>query len=137
MQIPHPPADDEEKKLIKDVEKDRRYAIDALIVRIMKRRKVLDHQQLVMECVKQLGPMFKVCNSFTSMKLSFSIMYVKCSIHWNLESYMDNGKIRVYIEEYSSDLQSIPVYQDSIHMKDKLYKILSPFKKEVVLSGFQ
>lgn len=137
MQIPHPPVDDEEKKLIKDVEKDRRYAIDASIVRIMKRRKVLDHQQLVMECVKQLGPMFKVCNSFTSMKLSFSIMYVKCSIDWNLESYMDNGKLHVYIEEYSSDLQSIPVYKILYIWKDKLYKILSPFKKEVVLSGFQ
>ncbi|KAK2632687.1 hypothetical protein EUGRSUZ_L01227 [Eucalyptus grandis] len=47
------------KKVIGDVDRDRRYAIDASIVRIMKSRKVLDHQQLVMECVKQLGPMFK------------------------------------------------------------------------------
>ncbi|PKI46479.1 hypothetical protein CRG98_033122 [Punica granatum] len=47
------------KKVIEDVDKDRRYAIDASIVRIMKSRKVLGHQQLVMECVEQLGRMFK------------------------------------------------------------------------------
>lgn len=51
---------DEKKKVIEDVDKDRRYAIDASIVRIMKSRKVLGHQQLVMECVEQLGRMFKV-----------------------------------------------------------------------------
>ncbi|KAI8566081.1 hypothetical protein RHMOL_Rhmol02G0011700 [Rhododendron molle] len=58
MQIPLPPVD-EKKKVIEDVDKDRRYAIDASIVRIMKSRKVLGHQQLVMECVEQLGRMFK------------------------------------------------------------------------------
>lgn len=51
---------DEKKKVIEDVDKDRRYAIDASIVRIMKSRKVLGHQQLVMECVEQLGRMFRV-----------------------------------------------------------------------------
>lgn len=59
LQIPLPPVD-EKKKVIEDVDKDRRYAIDASIVRIMKSRKVLGHQQLVMECVEQLGRMFKV-----------------------------------------------------------------------------
>jgi len=59
MQIPLPPVD-EKKKVIEDVDKDRRYAIDASIVRIMKSRKVLNYQQLVMECVEQLGRMFKV-----------------------------------------------------------------------------
>ncbi|KAK4748496.1 hypothetical protein SAY87_015082 [Trapa incisa] len=58
LQIPLPPVD-EKKKVIEDVDKDRRYAIDASIVRIMKSRKVLGHQQLVMECVEQLGRMFK------------------------------------------------------------------------------
>ncbi|KAF6171670.1 hypothetical protein GIB67_042185 [Kingdonia uniflora] len=57
-QVPLPPLD-EKKKVIEDVDKDRRYAIDASIVRIMKSRKVLGHQQLVMECVEQLGRMFK------------------------------------------------------------------------------
>jgi hypothetical protein len=59
LQIPLPPMD-EKKKVIEDVDKDRRYAIDASIVRIMKSRKVLPHQQLVLECVEQLGRMFKV-----------------------------------------------------------------------------
>ncbi|KAK6930135.1 Cullin, N-terminal [Dillenia turbinata] len=57
IKIPLPPVD--EKKVVEDVDKDRRYAIDASIVRIMKSRKVLGHQQLVMECVEQLGRMFK------------------------------------------------------------------------------
>nr|ACS69068.1 CULLIN1-like protein 1 [Lilium longiflorum] len=58
IKIPLPPVD-EKRKVIEDVDKDRRYAIDASIVRIMKSRKVLGHQQLVMECVEQLGRMFK------------------------------------------------------------------------------
>eukprot|EP00897_Mesotaenium_endlicherianum_P010757 jgi/Mesen1/970/ME000012S00535 len=58
IKIPLPPMD-EKKKVIEDVDKDRRYAIDASIVRIMKSRKVLGHQQLVLECVEQLGRMFK------------------------------------------------------------------------------
>ena len=62
MKIPLPPMD-EKKKVIEDVDKDRRYAIDASIVRIMKSRKVLPHQQLMLECVEQLGRMFKVTNN--------------------------------------------------------------------------
>ncbi|GJP55653.1 hypothetical protein CLOM_g14596 [Closterium sp. NIES-68] len=58
IKVPLPPMD-EKKKVIEDVDKDRRYAIDASIVRIMKSRKVLGHQQLVLECVEQLGRMFK------------------------------------------------------------------------------
>ncbi|XP_061369357.1 cullin-1-like [Gastrolobium bilobum] len=58
IKIPLPPVD-ERKKIIEDVDKDRRYAIDAAIVRIMKSRKVLVHQQLVLECVELLGRMFK------------------------------------------------------------------------------
>lgn len=60
---------DEKKKVTKDVDKDRRYAIDASIVQIMKSRKVLGHQQLVMECVEQLSCMFKVirCSSFLAL----------------------------------------------------------------------
>lgn len=70
MQIPLPPVD-EKKKVIEDVDKDRRYAIDASIVRIMKSRKVLGYQQLVMECVEQLGRMFKVS---LAMDFYFSVL---------------------------------------------------------------
>ncbi|XP_051129469.1 cullin-1-like [Andrographis paniculata] len=58
IKIPLPPVD-EKKKVIEDVDKDRRYAIDASIVRIMKSRKTLLYQHLVMECADQLGKMFK------------------------------------------------------------------------------
>ncbi|KAG2267493.1 hypothetical protein Bca52824_062048 [Brassica carinata] len=58
IKVPLPPADDR-KKVVEDVDKDRGYAIDACIVRIMKSRKVLLHQQLVSECVEQLSRMFK------------------------------------------------------------------------------
>ncbi|XP_057994527.1 cullin-1 isoform X3 [Hevea brasiliensis] len=58
IKIPLPPVD-ERKKVVEDVDKYRRYAIDVAIVRTMKSRKVLDHQQLVSECVEQLSRMFK------------------------------------------------------------------------------
>ncbi|GMY16841.1 cullin-1 [Fagus crenata] len=58
IKIP-PPTVDERRRVIEEVNNDRRYTIDAAIVRIMKSHKVLGHQQLVMECVEQLGRMFK------------------------------------------------------------------------------
>ena len=45
MQLPLPPQD-ERKKVVEDVDKDRRHAIDAAIVRTMKSRKVLSHQNV-------------------------------------------------------------------------------------------
>lgn len=75
---------DEKKKVIEDVDKDRRYAIDASIVRIMKSRKVLGHQQLVMECVEQLGRMFKVSNPPSI----FTRLFRKVGVEW-LFSYHD------------------------------------------------
>ena len=48
LQIPLPPID-EKKKVTEDVEKDRRYSIDAAIVRTMKSRKQSTHQALVIE----------------------------------------------------------------------------------------
>ncbi|RCV25453.1 hypothetical protein SETIT_5G167900v2 [Setaria italica] len=53
------PPSDEKKKVIDDVNKDRRFAIDAALVRIMKSRKIMTHQNLVAECVEQLSRMFK------------------------------------------------------------------------------
>ncbi|KAL4385870.1 hypothetical protein GQ457_09G008190 [Hibiscus cannabinus] len=58
IKIPLPPVD-EKKKIVEDVDKDRRCAIDAAIVRVMKTRKVLGYQQLVSECVEQLSQTFK------------------------------------------------------------------------------
>jgi len=53
------PPMDEKKKVIADVASDRRYVIDAAIVRIMKSRRTMQHQQLVLECVSQLAHSFK------------------------------------------------------------------------------
>lgn len=53
------PTIDEKARVVEDVDKDRRYAIDAAVVRTMKSRKVLQHQQLVLEVVQQLSKMFK------------------------------------------------------------------------------
>eukprot|EP01009_Symbiontida_sp_KSa7_P003687 NODE_18_length_2621_cov_624.894246_g15_i0.p1 GENE.NODE_18_length_2621_cov_624.894246_g15_i0~~NODE_18_length_2621_cov_624.894246_g15_i0.p1 ORF type:complete len:346 (+),score=45.58 NODE_18_length_2621_cov_624.894246_g15_i0:1328-2365(+) len=41
------------------VEDDRKHAIEACIVRVMKSRKCLEHAQLVSECISQLGHHFK------------------------------------------------------------------------------
>ncbi|KAM0936350.1 putative cullin protein, neddylation [Dioscorea sansibarensis] len=58
IKVPLPPVD-ERKKILEGVTKDRRFTIDCAIVRIMKSRKVLHHQELVTECVKVLAPFFK------------------------------------------------------------------------------
>ncbi|KAK4264654.1 hypothetical protein QN277_025800 [Acacia crassicarpa] len=54
IKIPLPPIDDR-RKVVEDVDKDRKYAIDAATMRIMKSRKVLGHQQLVLECIEMLS----------------------------------------------------------------------------------
>ncbi|CAH8336681.1 unnamed protein product [Eruca vesicaria subsp. sativa] len=58
IRVPLPPIDDR-RRVVEDVDNDRRYAIDACLVRIMKSRKVFSHQQLVSECIEQLSRMFK------------------------------------------------------------------------------
>ncbi|CAA3007307.1 cullin-1-like [Olea europaea subsp. europaea] len=58
IKIPLPPVD-EKKKVIESVDKERGYAIQASIVRIMKYRKFLDYQQLMKECIEQSGHVFK------------------------------------------------------------------------------
>lgn len=58
IRVPLPQVD-ERRKLVEDVDKDRRYNIDASIVRIMKSRKELGYLQLITECVEQLSRMFK------------------------------------------------------------------------------
>ena len=75
---------DERRRVIEEVNNDRRYTIDAAIVRIMKSHKVLGHQQLVMECVEQLSRMFKV-----SLSLHIYIIPSFCMICL----YMKNAKL--------------------------------------------
>ncbi|CAK0760120.1 Cullin-1 [Coccomyxa viridis] len=58
IRLPAPPTD-ERRKVMENVDQDRRHAIDAAIVRTMKSRKVLQHQQLVLEVVQQLQRMFQ------------------------------------------------------------------------------
>uniref|UniRef100_A0A3Q7EFP8 Cullin family profile domain-containing protein n=1 Tax=Solanum lycopersicum TaxID=4081 RepID=A0A3Q7EFP8_SOLLC len=58
IKIPLPPVD-EKKRVIEDVEMDRRNDVYASIMRIMKSHKVLAQQQLVMECIQMLGQIFK------------------------------------------------------------------------------
>lgn len=41
-----PALADEKKRVVEDVAKDRQHAIDAAIVRTMKSRKVMNHQQV-------------------------------------------------------------------------------------------
>ncbi|TVU20871.1 hypothetical protein EJB05_30472 [Eragrostis curvula] len=53
------PPSDEKKKVIDDVNTDRKFAIDASLVRIMKSRKISTHHNLVAECVEQLSRMFR------------------------------------------------------------------------------
>lgn len=86
FQIPLPPVD-ERKKVVEDVDKDRRYATVASILRRMKSRKVLGHQQLVMECVEQLSRMFKVC-----LRLSFIL-----AIFILYDSLMDELRVGIWI----------------------------------------
>ena len=45
LQIPLPPQD-ERKKVVEDVEVDRKHAVDAAIVRTMKSRKQLLHKEV-------------------------------------------------------------------------------------------
>jgi cullin 1 len=58
IKIPLPPADDR-RKVQEEVDKDRKHAIDAAIVRIMKSRRALSHSSLIMEVVQQLQRMFQ------------------------------------------------------------------------------
>merc|ERR1712224_186474 len=59
IRVSLPPLEQEKKKVMDDVDKDRRYAIDAAVVRTMKARKVLKHQELMQEVIQQLSQMFK------------------------------------------------------------------------------
>jgi cullin 1 len=57
VRVPLPPLDDR-RKVTEEVDKDRKHAIEAAIVRIMKSRKALQHSNLIMEVVQQLQAQF-------------------------------------------------------------------------------
>jgi cullin 1 len=57
IKVPMPVVEDK-KKVVEEVQKDRKYAIDAAIVRTMKSRKALEHTQLVLEVMQQVKKMF-------------------------------------------------------------------------------
>lgn len=59
MQIPEPPLL-KKKKVIEGLEKDRMYAVDALIMHIMKSHRVLEYQELIIQCFEPSTPMFEV-----------------------------------------------------------------------------
>jgi cullin 1 len=53
-----PPANEEHKKVKENVGQERKFSIDASIVRVMKSRKRLNHNQLLMEVHQQLSRTF-------------------------------------------------------------------------------
>lgn len=62
LSIPTPTAkisEQEKSQVHETVVEDRRHAIEAAIVRVMKQRKTLDHQMLVMEVSRLCNPVFK------------------------------------------------------------------------------
>jgi cullin 1 len=52
------PAVEDKKKVIENVTKDRKYLLEAAIVRTMKSRKSLEHNQLMFEVMQQVRRMF-------------------------------------------------------------------------------
>ncbi|KAG8045162.1 hypothetical protein GUJ93_ZPchr0008g11468 [Zizania palustris] len=74
IKVPVPPAE-EKKRVVEAVHKDRKCAIDASIVRIMKSRKVMSHQHLVSECLEQLNRTFKP--DITAIKRSIESLIQK------------------------------------------------------------
>jgi len=57
IRIQAPPVDDR-KKVREDVDKDRKFAVEAAIVRILKSRKTIAHADLMNEVISQLQKMF-------------------------------------------------------------------------------
>ena len=76
VQLPTPPSD-ERKKVVEDVDRDRRYQIDAAIVRTMKSRKVLQHQQVCPPACMHASA--RLISSNTCLALHADVLKQQCS----------------------------------------------------------
>lgn len=64
------PIPEDKRKVVEEVKKDRRQAIDAAIVRIMKSRQALEHSQLVPQVMQQVRRMFAADNKSIKARIS-------------------------------------------------------------------
>jgi len=59
MQVVQKESEPQQQETQKKIEEDRKHMIEAAVVRIMKARKTMQHQQLVVEVTKQLQSRFR------------------------------------------------------------------------------
>ena len=83
LQIPGPPTD-ERKRVVEDVGRDRRHSIDAAVVRTMKSRKVLQHQQV---CMNHAPACYAPLHSFND--------HVQCQMLLNATGEVDRSVMRL------------------------------------------
>ena len=67
------PIPEDKRKVVEEVQKDRKQAIDAAIVRIMKSRQALEHSQLVPQVMQQVRRMFAADNKAIKGRIAYLI----------------------------------------------------------------
>ena len=68
ISVPLPPLA-EKKKAIEEVAEDRKYSVDAAVMRIMKAKKTAAHNELIMEVVKQVAGRFVAAPTFVKKRI--------------------------------------------------------------------